>query len=220
MVRKKSPKSDLDQELEELLADPIVLMAMEADGVNAVELAQLLQESRARLGASSLGARPRRPITYRYGVGLALFNAEGLVFVARRLGQSDGTWQMPQGGIEQGEHPEDAALRELAEEIGTAKATILQQSDAWYRYELPEKFRAIALHKGFDGQIQKWFALRFTGSDRDIQLDTGEPEFEAWRWVPGCEVASLASPFRRPVYRAVMADFAHLALPGPQDGPL
>lgn len=168
----------------------------------------------ARRGSTTGAEAGATPPTYRHGVGILLLDfACRRVFVARRRGDSDGSWQMPQGGIEPGEAPEAAALRELAEEIGTDRAEILGQSRGWLRYDLPEAYLSGARHPGFRGQVQKWVAMRFVGQDTDIRLETEEPEFSAWKWVAPEQVVALAPAFRRPVYQAVLAEFAPLLGP-------
>lgn len=149
-------------------------------------------------------------LPYRQGVGLILFNAQGLVFVARRIDNADG-WQMPQGGIDKGEEPQTAALRELEEEIGTNKAEIIAESKGWLTYDLPTDIIGKVWKGKYRGQTQKWYALRFTGSDADINIDTEHPEFDAWRWVHFNELVDLIVPFKRELYRQVVAEFSELA---------
>lgn len=145
-----------------------------------------------------------------------LINAAGLVFIGERadaavgatVGATVGSWQMPQGGIDPGESPRDAALRELAEEVGTDRALLLAESRRWYAYDLPAE-QIPRFHGGrYRGQSQKWFALRFTGSDRDIDIHTEKPEFRRWRWAEPAEVVRLIVPFKRVVYEAVFEEFA------------
>jgi len=150
-------------------------------------------------------------LPYRLGVGLVLFNAEGLVWVGRRLDQKGDAWQMPQGGIDEGETPEQAALRELEEEIGTARADIIAESKDWLTYELPPDLLGVAWKGRYRGQKQKWFALRFTGQDADITIETEHPEFAEWRWVAFDRLVELIVPFKRDLYRQVTAEFAGLA---------
>jgi putative (di)nucleoside polyphosphate hydrolase len=154
-------------------------------------------------------------LPYRANVGAALFNAQGRVFIGRRTGMPDGTpetWQMPQGGIDAGEDPSDAVFRELREEIGTNDATILAEHPEWLSYDLPENPQRDAFRGRFRGQRQKWFALRFNGADSDIVLDRDpHPEFSAWRWAALAELPDLIVPFKRPVYEAVVKEFARYA---------
>jgi putative (di)nucleoside polyphosphate hydrolase len=156
-------------------------------------------------------------LPYRPNVGAALFNRHGRVFVARRAdlpnaeGQAGG-WQLPQGGIDEGEDPRRAVLRELAEEIGTDKAEIIGEHDAWLTYDLPPHLLGVALGGRYRGQRQRWFALRFTGVDADIRLDLDpHPEFDAWRWAELHELPSLAVGFKRPIYEILAASFTPFA---------
>lgn len=145
-------------------------------------------------------------LPYRPCVGVTLFNPDGLVFVGRRRDAPD-AWQMPQGGIDPGETPEVAGLRELEEEIGTARAVLVARSSGWLRYDLPPELLGRVWGGRYRGQEQKWLLCRFTGTDSDIRLDTPHPEFDAWRWVRPEEVAGLIVPFKRAIYDAVMAEF-------------
>jgi putative (di)nucleoside polyphosphate hydrolase len=161
---------------------------------------------------SEASAADRRP--YRRGVGVALFNREGLVFVARRVDTEPAAWQMPQGGIDADEDPREAARRELAEETGIEHAEILGATRGWLVYDLPPALAAKVWRGRFRGQRQKWFAMRFSGRDRDIDLAaSGKPEFSAWRWVPLAETPRLIVPFKRAIYERVAAEFAPLARP-------
>ena len=152
------------------------------------------------------------PPGYRPCVGMMLVNAEGAVWVGRRRDTVD-AWQMPQGGIDPGEAPRDAALRELREEIGTERAIVLAESRVWRPYDLPPRLSAKLWGGRYRGQAQRWFALRFTGTDADIDLETAHPEFDAWQWVPVGELVGLVVPFKRSVYREVVAEFRHFAQP-------
>jgi putative (di)nucleoside polyphosphate hydrolase len=161
---------------------------------------------------------------YRSNVGIALFNAAGRVLIGRRF-RDDGPeiilpgleWQMPQGGIDGCENPRDAVMRELWEETGVTNADYLGETD-WLSYEFPP-FPGPSSHRlaKFRGQRQKWFALRFTGSDQEIDPLTSRngqpPEFDQWRWERLELVADLVVPFRRDVYQAVARHFAAFATP-------
>lgn len=152
-------------------------------------------------------------LPYRRGVGAVLFNNDGLVFVGRRIDAADG-WQMPQGGIDDGEKPRAAVLRELAEEIGTDKAEVIAKASQWYRYDLPPDLVGKVWNGKYRGQKQRWFALRFTGTDADFDLaGTPHPEFDAWRWVPIDTLPDHAVVFKQPLYRFLVAEFRHLAVP-------
>ena len=149
-------------------------------------------------------------LPYRRGVGVALFNAAGEVFAAERI-DTPGAWQMPQGGLDKGEEPWPAALRELKEEIGTNTAERLHET-GWLRYELPPHLVGHAWHGKYRGQEQKWFAARFTGIDADIDLTADRhPEFSAWRWATLGELPDLIVPFKRELYVSVAAAFAEFA---------
>lgn len=147
---------------------------------------------------------------YRRGVGLMLLNDAGQVFVAKRIDMPSDAWQMPQGGIDPGEDPATAALRELKEEIGTDRADIIAESRGWLNYDLPEDLRPLLWKGKYRGQTQKWFALRFTGTDGDIDIATEHPEFSAWKWARPAQLPDLIVPFKRQLYRDVLAEFRHL----------
>jgi putative (di)nucleoside polyphosphate hydrolase len=150
-------------------------------------------------------------LPYRPCVGIMLFNQDGKVFVGKRLDQTVESWQMPQGGIDKGETPQQAARRELMEEVGTDKAEFLGEMDDWVTYDLPAHLVGVAFHGKYRGQRQKWFALRFTGSDADIDLTRHEPEFSDYRWVTLGELPALIVPFKRQTYKAVIAALGALA---------
>lgn len=149
-------------------------------------------------------------LPYRPAVGILLLNRDNRVFVGRRIDQTAETWQMPQGGIDAGETPKEAVLRELAEEVGTAKATFLAESREWFNYDLPAELVAKVWQGRYRGQTQKWFALRFTGTDQDIDLNAGDPEFSDWRWLVLAEVLDWIVPFKRALYQRIIAEFGHL----------
>lgn len=150
-------------------------------------------------------------LPYRPCVGVALFNARGEVFVGRRIDTTMEAWQMPQGGIDGDEEPRRAVSRELEEEIGTAKAEIIAEIDDWLTYDLPPDLMGKVWGGRFRGQIQKWFAMRFLGSDADINLETEHPEFNAWRWMPLAELPQVIVPFKRDLYCEVARRFAPIA---------
>jgi len=148
------------------------------------------------------------PKAYRPCVGLMLLNPRREVFVAQRLDMPSEAWQMPQGGIDKGETPRQAALRELKEEIGTDKARIRAESRDWFTYDLPAALAAQLWRGRFRGQAQKWFLLDFTGRDSDIDIATEKPEFSRWQWVPAPRVVELIVPFKRALYEQVLEEFA------------
>jgi putative (di)nucleoside polyphosphate hydrolase len=151
---------------------------------------------------------------YRRGVGIMLLDRERRVFVGRRIDRDENAWQMPQGGIDPGETPQRAAFRELGEEIGTANAEILAEAETWLRYDLPPELRGKLWQGRYRGQEQKWFAMRFLGTDGDIDVATDHPEFNAWQWVPASRLDSLIVPFKRDLYREVLRAFDPLLKAG------
>jgi putative (di)nucleoside polyphosphate hydrolase len=147
---------------------------------------------------------------YRPCVGIFLLGPGNRIFVGQRHDMAEPAWQMPQGGIDKGETPAQAGLREMLEEIGTDRAVLLAESRCWRSYDLPPKAAAARWRGRHAGQTQKWLAYRFTGSDDDIRIDVAEPEFSAWRWVAVEDLASLIVPFKRGVYLSVVAEFRPL----------
>jgi putative (di)nucleoside polyphosphate hydrolase len=154
---------------------------------------------------------------YRPCVGIMLFDRTGSVWIGRRADkpnpEGDGLWwQMPQGGIDPGEDPREAVLRELAEETSIRSATIIAEAPEWYRYDLPEQLIGKSWGGRYRGQTQKWFAARFTGNDSEVDLDPPghEREFDAWRWARMDELLDVVVPFKRAVYEKVIAAFRHL----------
>lgn len=148
---------------------------------------------------------------YRLGVGIVLLNAEGHAFAAQRMDSRDPAWQFPQGGIDEGENPLEAALREMKEEIGTDRAEVVAESSHWLSYDLPPDLADKVWKGRYRGQKQKWFALRFLGTDADIDINTEHPEFSAWQWMPLEEVPRFIVPFKRALYDMVAAEFAPVA---------
>jgi putative (di)nucleoside polyphosphate hydrolase len=159
---------------------------------------------------------------YRPCVGVLLMNRAGLVFIGRRRREaasdnvSDGyAWQMPQGGIDPGEEPYAAALRELYEETSVRSVSLLGEAPDWYSYDLPSMIAGRAWRGRYRGQIQKWFAFRFEGNDSEIDIRQPggghhKPEFDEWRWEEMRRLPELIVPFKRPVYENVVAAFRHL----------
>lgn len=146
-------------------------------------------------------------LPYRPCVGLMLLNARGQVFVAQRVDVRGAAWQMPQGGIDEGESPRQAAMRELKEEIGTDSAEIVAESTHWHRYDLPAHLIPKVWGGKYRGQTQKWFALQFTGDDAEIDLEAHEQEFQAWCWADVDKLPSMIVPFKRDVYDQVIEEF-------------
>lgn len=148
-------------------------------------------------------------LPYRRGVGAMLFNGAGKVFVGLRSGSRyPDSWQMPQGGIDAGETPLQAVMRELKEETGTAMADLIAETGTWLTYDLPEDLAGVSWGGKYRGQMQKWFALGFTGKDSDIDINAdGKPEFSDWRWVGMEELPGLIVPFKRRLYDDLIAEF-------------
>lgn len=157
-------------------------------------------------------------LPYRDCVGVVLLNSAGLVWLGKRIPKWEGDasqlwWQMPQGGIDAGETPEEAAFRELREETGTANAELIARCPDWLYYDLPPEALGIALKGKYRGQRQKWFALRYLGSDSDFDISEQpghEAEFSDWRWAPMAEAVELVVGFKRPVYTQVAEVFADI----------
>ena len=149
-------------------------------------------------------------LPYRPCVGIMLLNADNKIFVARRMDQSVEAWQMPQGGIDDGEEPVDAAFRELREETSVESAELIEEADGWFTYDPPEHLIGVALKGKFRGQKQRWFAMRLAGPEQEINLDTEHPEFDAWQWATRDQAIDLIVPFKKPLYEDVTAAFAHL----------
>ncbi|QEX19537.1 RNA pyrophosphohydrolase [Hypericibacter terrae] len=150
-------------------------------------------------------------LPYRPGVGIMLLNDEGSVFVAQRIDMPSDAWQMPQGGIDKGETPLEAAWREMLEEIGTNRAELLAESRDWLTYDLPRDLATRLWRGRFRGQRQKWFAFHFTGTDRDIDITSHDhPEFSNWRWAPMIDLPALIVPFKRQLYQQLVDEFRPL----------
>ena len=156
----------------------------------------------------SLPTAPYEQRPYRPCVGIFLLNNDGLVFAGRRIDSRAEAWQMPQGGIDAGESPLQACMREMREEIGTKTAELVSQHDDWLYYDIPLPLADRLWQGRYKGQKQKWMALRFTGDDSDINIATEEPEFCEWKWLSPHDLVDLAVPFKRDVYQNVLAAFA------------
>ena len=147
---------------------------------------------------------------YRPCVGIFLLNNENKLFVARRIDNKAEAWQMPQGGIEPGEIAGVACFREMQEEIGTKNAEVIRELDDWLSYDIPHDLADSLWDGVYRGQKQKWVALRFLGSDDEIDIETDEPEFNDWKWVAPREILGLAVPFKQKVYDQVLERFADI----------
>lgn len=150
-------------------------------------------------------------LPYRRNVGVMLVNEKGEVFVGQRIDSEVPAWQMPQGGIDDGETPRDAALRELLEETGVSPdlVTVEAETDGWIPYDLPHDIVPRIWKGRFKGQEQKWFLLRFHGTDEQVRIDADDhQEFSEWRWLPPGELVANIVPFKREVYARVVEEFA------------
>lgn len=154
------------------------------------------------------------PSQYRPCAGVMLLNREGRVFVGQRLDSSLEAWQMPQGGIDPGEEAYDAAVRELWEETGVRAefVALIAEAPGELYYDIPEDMIGKVWKENWRGQRQRWFLFRFLGEDSDVDIATKHPEFRAWRWMEPRELPEMIVPFKRELYREVLAAFAgHLA---------
>ena len=149
-------------------------------------------------------------LPYRPCVGVVLINREGLVFTGQRIDNPGAAWQMPQGGIDDGEKPKEAALRELWEETGIEADLVekIAKTKDWVTYDLPEELLGKVWGGKYRGQKQKWFLFRFLGQDSDVKIETEHPEFSVWSWKPHDAVVAGIVPFKRAVYEAVFAEFS------------
>ena len=149
-------------------------------------------------------------LPYRPCVGLMLMNADGKIFVGQRNDRHKDAWQMPQGGVDKGENPRDAALRELWEETGVTAdlVEIIAETDGWLPYDLPHDIVPKIWKGRYRGQEQKWFLMRFTGRDDQINIQTEHPEFTHWKWQEPNRLIEEIVPFKRAVYEQVVAAFA------------
>jgi len=151
-------------------------------------------------------------LPYRACVGVMLVNRAGHVFVGQRIDNDAPAWQMPQGGIDPGETPQQAALRELWEETGVTadKVRIEAEAKGWLYYDLPHDLVPRIWKGRYRGQQQKWVLMRFLGQDDDVNIATDHPEFSEWRWLPPADLVASIVPFKRAVYSAVLEEFGAL----------
>lgn len=155
----------------------------------------------------------KKALPYRPAAAIMLLNSEDKVFVAQRIDSALEAWQMPQGGLDPDEEPEAGALRELEEEtgIGPGLVEILARAPDVLLYDLPPELQGKIWGGRYRGQAQHWFVARFLGTDADIDLETAEPEFRAWKWVDAGELVDLIVPFKRDLYAQVIEAFrSHL----------
>ncbi|WP_347266692.1 RNA pyrophosphohydrolase [Paracoccus sp. (in: a-proteobacteria)] len=148
-------------------------------------------------------------LPYRPGAGVVLVNRHGLVFAGQRIDDPSPAWQMPQGGIDAGETPRQAALRELGEETGVAPdlVEVLAEIPDWMTYDLPPELMGKVWNGRYGGQTQKWFAMRFLGEDAAVSIATAHPEFARWQWMRAADLVAAIVPFKRAVYAKVLGGF-------------
>lgn len=148
-------------------------------------------------------------LPYRPNVGVMMINADGAVFVGQRMDRHKDAWQMPQGGIDAGEDPTTAALRELEEETGVVPSLveIIAESNGWLPYDLPHDVVPKFWGGKYRGQEQKWYLIRFLGRDDQVQIETEHQEFSAWKWLPVDQLVDNIVPFKREVYERVIVEF-------------
>jgi len=149
-------------------------------------------------------------LPYRPCVGIMLVNERGKVFVAKRIDTMVEAWQMPQGGIDEGEDSRAAAFREMEEEIGTRNAEIIKEHDDWLHYDLPDHLIGKVWKGKYRGQRMKWYLMRYLGQDSDIDLETHQPEFSTWKWLDLDALPNTIVEFKRPLYTQLVQYFGAL----------
>ena len=149
--------------------------------------------------------------SYRKCVGMMILNNTNEILVGKRIDHPSGFWQMPQGGIDEHENPEEAVWREMIEEIGTNNVTLIKTSNQWLNYDIPnDTLKTLPWGHKYKGQTQKWFAFKFTGKDEDINVGTTNPEFSEWKWINYQDIVDKIVPFKRSVYSKILKEFEEL----------
>ncbi len=146
-------------------------------------------------------------LPYRPCVGIMLLNHDNQIFVAKRIDTMVEAWQMPQGGIDEGEEPKESAFREMEEEIGTRNAEIISEYDGWLNYDLPDHLLGKVWKGKYRGQNMRWFLMRYHGHDTDINIATEHPEFSEWKWIDIDNLADDIVEFKKPLYRQLAQYF-------------
>ena len=149
-------------------------------------------------------------LPYRLGVGMMLLNKENKVFVGKRIDTRSEAWQMPQGGVDEGENLQEAALRELEEEVGTNKVKLVEISSNWYFYDIPQELISTMWDGKYRGQKQKWFVFRLCTDDSDININTKHPEFCQWKWIDIEQLPEVIVFFKRDIYQSIVDEFKYL----------
>jgi putative (di)nucleoside polyphosphate hydrolase len=208
---------ELPADLAKLLEEPEVRLMMHADGVDADLLLRTLRSIaeafRSQIeppGQPPAAGNPVDDRFYRPGVGILLLNSRNEVFVGRRIDLEKEAWQMPQGGIDEGESARDAVFRELREEIGTGNAIVVAESKRWLYYDVPADAVGQRWKGRWRGQKQRWFVMLFKGQDDEIDVHTEHPEFSEWKWVSPSALPGIAASFKRRLYADVLGDFSEI----------
>lgn len=150
-------------------------------------------------------------LPYRPCAGIMLLNKDGKVFVAKRIDTQVEAWQMPQGGIDEGEEPMDAAIRELEEETGVTDVRIIEEYDGWLTYDLPDELYGKVWQGKYGGQTMKWYVMRYNGEDSEINIKTEHAEFSTWKWAKMSDLEDMIIPFKKEIYRTLAEKFKDLA---------
>jgi len=155
----------------------------------------------------------KQKLPYRRCAGIMLLNKSGKVFVARRIDTAIEAWQMPQGGIDEGEKPLDAATRELEEETGVTNVSVIGEYEEWLTYDLPDDLYGKVWKGKYGGQTMKWFVMRYNGEDSEINIETEHAEFSIWKWAEMSTLENIIIPFKKEIYKKLAEKFKDLAEP-------